>query len=232
MLARGHPAPSPGLQGHLVATQNQATPASETVHSHTPRKPTKAPIRWSVRWHLRGCCNVECLVYKSVLNVSGLRTPLTQRFICGASDRTMAAAHKPCPPPSIMPRPCAPTRPRQDHVAPCPWLSRGLLPQIVVHLTIAAPAAAPGTAITWILEQRPSGAVPGVVFNGTPSRHVSPRQPRRATPSTPTRIRHSLGHRATDDWACGMGIPRRRILHAAPTVHTRSKSTLHGKTRT
>jgi hypothetical protein len=232
MLARGHPAPSPGLQGHLVATQNQATPASEPVHSHTPRKPTKAPIRWSVRWHLRGCCNVECLVYKSVLNVSGLRTPLTQRFICSASDRTMAAAHKPCPPPSIMPRPCAPTRPRQDHVAPCPWLSRGLLPQIVVHLTIAAPAATPGTAITWILEQRPSGAVPGVVFNGTPSRHVSPRQPRRATPSTPTRIRHSLGHRATDDWACGMGIPRRRILHAAPTVHTRSKSTLHGKTRT
>ena len=125
MLARGHPAPSPGLQGHLVATQNQATPASQTVHSHTPRKPTKAPIRWSVRWHLRGCCNVECLVYKSILNVSGLRTPLTQRFICGASDRTMAAAHKPCPPPSIMPRPCAPTRPRQDHVAPCPWLSRG-----------------------------------------------------------------------------------------------------------
>lgn len=125
MLARGHPAPSPGLQGHLVATQNQATPASETVHSHTPRKPTKAPIRWSVRWHLRGCCNVECLVYKSILNVSGLRTPLTQRFICVASDRTMAAAHKPCPPPSIMPRPCAPTRPRQDHVAPCPWLSRG-----------------------------------------------------------------------------------------------------------
>jgi hypothetical protein len=147
MLARGHPAPSPGLQGHLVATQNQATPASETVHSHTPRKPTKAPIRWSVRWHLRGCCNVECLVYKSILNVSGLRTPLTQRFICGASDRTMAAAHKPCPPSSIMPRPCAPTRPRQDHVAPCPWLSRGLLPQIVVHLTIAAPAATPGTAM-------------------------------------------------------------------------------------